>query len=94
VDTVATLTKLPSDLLRRLGVRPHDRRKFRLANGRLIEREVGSVLVKVQGHVVAAEVSFGRSGEEPLVGVTLLEAAGFAPDPVKRKLVPVDLLMY
>ncbi len=93
VATGATLSKLPVDLLRRLGVKPYDRRKFRLADGRLVRRDVGNVLVRIQGHLVATEVSFGRSGEQPLIGVTLLESAGLAPDPVRRRLVPVDLLM-
>jgi hypothetical protein len=28
-----------------------------------------------------------------LIGATFLESAGLAPDPVRRRLVPVDLLM-
>jgi clan AA aspartic protease len=93
VDTGATLTKLPIDLLRRLGIKPYDKRKFRLADGRLVRLDVGNVLVKIQGHLVSAEVSFGRPGEQPLIGATFLESAGLAPDPVRRRLVPVDLLM-
>ena len=93
VDTGATLTKLPMDLLKRLGIKPYDKRKFRLADGRLVRREVGTVMVKIEGHLVSTEVSFGKPGEQPLIGVTLLESAGLAPDPIHRRLVPVDLLM-
>ena len=93
VDTGATLTKLPTGLLRRLGVKPHDTRKFVLADGRLVRRGVGNVMVRINGHMVSTEVAFGKPGERPLVGVTLLESAGLAPDPIKRRLVPVNLLM-
>jgi len=93
VDTGATLTRLPADLLGRLGIKPYNKRKFRLVDGRLVKRDVGNVLMKIQGHLVSTEVSFGRPGEQPLIGVTLLESAGLAPDPIHRRLVPVDLLM-
>ncbi|MEK7765093.1 MAG: Retroviral aspartyl protease, partial [bacterium] len=76
-----------------LGVKAYTRRPFRLADGRIVHRPVGTVLVKIAGRLVSTEVSFGRHEEQPLVGVTLLEAAGLIPDPIRRRLIPSDLLM-
>lgn len=93
VDTGATLTKLPAPVLHGLGIRPLERRKFKLANGKFVRRQVGNALISIEGHLVSVPVAFGGPGEDPLIGVTLLEVAGLAPDPVKRKLVPVEYLM-
>ncbi len=49
VDTGATYTTLPGSLLRRLGV-PSDRRvEFELADGTIIEQDVGQRWVRING---------------------------------------------
>lgn len=93
VDTGATLTKIPSPILRKLGIHPESRKRFKLANGRFVERSVGTARIKIEGMGVPALVAFGEPGEDALIGVTLLETAGLAADPVKRRLVPVEYLM-
>jgi clan AA aspartic protease len=94
VDTGATLTKIPGAVLHELGILPREVRRFLLADGRRVNRRVGMAAVRIAGHDVACAVSFGRATEEPLIGATLLEQAGLAADPVKRRLVPVDFPMY
>src|SRR2546428_13848215 len=58
VDTGATYTTVPAELLRRLGVAPHARDPFVLADGRRVEHNIGHGGVRVSG----------RSGVTPLVG--------------------------
>ncbi|PUA32279.1 MAG: hypothetical protein B7O98_06345 [Zestosphaera tikiterensis] len=40
-DIGAIYTTLPSSFLKELGVKPMDVRKFKLANSRIVEKEVG-----------------------------------------------------
>lgn len=94
VDTGATLSKIPEDVLYGLGIEPVERRRFRLANGRLVSRRIGNVYMRIQGRLVPCQVSFGRRGETPFIGVTVLECAGLAADPARHRLVPGDYLMY
>ena len=49
VDTGASYTVLPSPLLHRLGVIPHERAPFRLAYDRIVERDIGQTWVRGDG---------------------------------------------
>ncbi len=92
VDTGATLSWVPRAILQSLGVRPTARLEFQLADGRVLEREVGAALFTINGRTLAIPVAFGESGDQPVLGATTLEALGFAVDPVEQKLVPRRLL--
>lgn len=87
VDTGATFSKLPSAVLRRLGVRPDFETTVELGDGRRIRRRVGYVRVGLGRKRAPVPVMFGGRREEPLVGATTLEILGLAPDPVRRRLV-------
>ncbi len=92
VDTGATLSWLPRELLRSLGVVAVSRSRFVLADGRRVEREIGAVLMTVDGRTLPIPAAFGEAGEEAVLGATALEGLGFAVDPVEKKLMPRDLL--
>ena len=89
VDTGATYTLLPASLLVRLGVTPHDRVLFLLADGRRVERDVGRTWVRIDGKAEITLVIFGDEGAEPLVGAYTLEGLRLGVDPVNRRLVPI-----
>jgi clan AA aspartic protease len=93
-DTGATLTVILRELLRRLGIQKVRMVSLVLADGRRAERDVGGAAVAVNGESVPCRVIFGGSGDAVLLGLTVLEQAGFAVDPVQRRLVPTDLLLY
>ena len=95
VDTGAIFTLIPRATLARLGVQPSGRRTFRTIEGRPIEREVGSVLVEVEGCQPPGPVPviFGEETDSPVLGVTALESMGLEVDPSSGKLRPTDLLM-
>ena len=91
VDTGATLSWIPREILERLGVAPVSRLPFTLADGRTLERESTAVLLTIDGRKGAVPVAFGEPGEEAVLGATALETLGLVVDPVAQKLVPRNL---
>ena len=86
VDTGATDTVIPANELDKIGVARESKRTYELADGTVASYDVGYAFVRVQGEKVAANVVFGVDGCEPLLGVTVLESAGFVVDPVHQVL--------
>lgn len=89
VDTGATNTVVPANVLKRLGVQPHRTSAFQLADGRQIELEIGRAWVRVDGQQEFTQIVFGPPGTEPILGAITLEEMNLAVDPVAQKLVPV-----
>ncbi len=89
VDTGATNTTLPSELLKALGVAPYTTTVFELADGRQLQLGVGRTWVKVDGQQEFTQVVFAGERTEPILGAVTLEEMGLAVDPVKRRLQPV-----
>jgi len=92
VDTGATISWIPQEILQSLGAQPFSRLPFSLADGRRLERDVTAVLVQIDGRKAPVEVAFGQEGEAAVLGVTALEGLGLIVDPVAKKLIPRDLL--
>ena len=90
VDTGATNTVLPADLLQRLGVQAYKKSTFQLADGRELELDIGRVWVQVDGQREFTQVVFGESGMGPILGAVTLEEMALAVDPVGKRLVPVN----
>lgn len=93
-DTGATLTVIPGEILQRLGIQKLRTVSLVLADGRRAERDVGDAVVAVNVESVPCRVVFGESGDAVLLGLTVLEQLGLAVDPVQRRLVPTDFLLY
>lgn len=94
VDTGATWTWVPRDILERLGHTPTLKRHLRTADNRMIERDATEVPVRLGDETIHTICIFGDVGSEVLLGVTTMEAFSVAPDPVNQRLVPVvGLLM-
>ncbi len=92
VDTGATLSWIPREVLDKLGAQPLSRLPFSLADGRRLERDITAVLLTLDGRKAPVQVAFGEPGEEAVLGATALEGLGFMVDPVAKKLIPRDLL--
>jgi len=90
--TGAIYTVLPASLLGSLGVRSTGKRRFRLANNQVLEREIGLVGIEVHGTATHTVVVFGDEGVY-LLGVVTLEELGLEVDPVKGELRPMELLL-
>lgn len=92
VDTGSAYTVVPRPLLERLGVRPLRRARFRLADGRTFDQEIGQTWIRFNGTAVIRIVAFGDEGDEPLLGADTLQGLLLAVDPVTERLVPVEAL--
>ena len=88
VDTGATFTTVPADVLGRLGVSPQRTMPARLADGSIISDEVCDTVIRLEGQTFFTPVTFGREGGPNLLGVIALETALLAVDPVQQRLVP------
>ena len=93
IDSGAVYSLVPGPILKKLGIRPHRRVDFSLADGTTITRQVGDAYFELQGEGGAAPVIFGEKGVEPLLGATTLESIGLVLDPFKRRLIPMRMLL-
>ncbi|MBO3804141.1 MAG: aspartyl protease family protein [Candidatus Brockarchaeota archaeon] len=91
-DTGAIYTVFPETLLKSLGVKSIGRRRFRLANNQVFEREIGIVGMEVGGVKTHTIAVFGDENAY-LLGVVTLEELGFEVDPIKGELKPLELLL-
>jgi predicted aspartyl protease len=92
VDTGATLSWVPREILDPLGVPRLGRRPFPLADGRQIGRETAGVVMRLDGTQALVTVVAGEPGDGRLLGATALETLGYGVDPIGRRLVPHTLL--
>ncbi len=93
VDTGATYTVLPASLLEKLGVKPLRRVRLRLADGRVVEKPLGEIGIETEGYRASATpVVFGDEGIY-LLGAVTMEQLGLAPDPIEKRLKPVEALL-
>lgn len=93
VDTGATYTVLPTNLLEKLGIEPIKRIRLRLADNRVVERDLGQIEIELIGYgSMITPVVFGDEGIY-LLGSITLEQFSLAPDPVEKKLKPVEALL-
>lgn len=87
VDTGSMFCALPASLLRRLGVEPRERDIFELADGRLVERDIGEMRVRVDGRSTPTLCIFAQEGTEPILGAHALEGLSLAVDPAAQRLI-------
>lgn len=92
VDTGSIYTVMPKSLLESLGVKPMGRRRFRLADNSIIERDIGIVGIEIKGYRAYTIVVFGDEGVY-LIGVTTLEELALEVDPATGELRPMKELL-
>ena len=86
VDTGATYSTLPADLLKNCGISSERDVSLRLADGRIVKRPIGYVWMEVEGVRIHTPCLFGESNDPNLLGVIALEDANLSVDPVTRQL--------
>jgi len=89
VDTGATWTLLPADIVTRLGLPTPWRRSVTLASGDPVTYATGEVALRLDGEELTTIFLAGPLGALGLLGAVTLEQFGLAPDPVKKALVRV-----
>ena len=89
VDTGATHTMVPRQVLTQLGVEAVEQVSFQLADDRVIDYQVGEAHIRIDGREGTTLVVFGPEWTEPLLGATTLQLFNLGVDPVQEQLVPV-----
>jgi len=87
VDTGAELSWVPKSVLESLGVERNRKSYFRQADGTVLERWTGIVVVSVAGKRTGDDVVFGEPGDLTLLGSRTLEGLNFRVEPVTKQLV-------
>lgn len=93
IDSGATYTVLPSNVWRKIGLKPIREHEFILADGTRIRRRVSEcyiILPQGEGHT---PVVLGEEGDQPVLGVVTLEILGLILDPFKRELRPMRMML-
>ncbi len=93
VDTGAFYTSLPRPLLESLGIVTHKRERFMLADGRLVEKDLGHMWIRVGDRTEITLVLFAEPDSEPLLGAYTLEGLALDVDVVNRRLTPKPWLL-
>ena len=93
VDSGAVYSFVPRGVLERLGITPHSRQRFRLADGSTIERDRGDATFFYKSQQGAAPVIFGEPGDATLLGAVTLESLGLVLDAVRRDLMPLPMVV-
>ena len=91
VDTGAVYSMVPASLLRRLEIEPGRTMRFSTASGDSVRYEVGEARFSAAGETCYANVVFGPEGKF-LLGAMTLEGLALAVDPMKKRLIPEDIL--
>ena len=73
VDTGATYSVIPRDILSSLGCQAVERRPFTWADDRVVKYEVGVVALRLDCRTMPVPCVFGDEGSEPLLGAVALE---------------------
>ena len=93
VDTGASHTMLPGNLLTALGVAVIEQVAFNLADERTVEYDVGEARIRLDGRERTTLVVFGPDDAEPLLGATTLQLFNMAVDTVGERLFSVPGLL-
>lgn len=88
VDTGATVSSVPVDVLNSIGVDAVELVRVFMADGSSAFRRVGYVSFELAGVTRRAEVIFAPEGTDPLLGYMILESMGFLVDPLRERLLP------
>ena len=86
VDTGAIDTLVPRLQLEAIGLAPRRQRTYETADGRQIKMDVTSGEIEVLGELAGGTIIFGEPGDEPRLGFTALQSAGFEVDPLNQQL--------
>jgi len=92
IDSGAVYSVIDKEVLKKLGIKPHSRRKFILANGEEIEKEIGDVFFEYGEQKGTSLVVFGDKGIY-LLGATTLETLGLILNPIDRELKPLPMVI-
>ena len=89
VDTGATMSVLPMDLIQKLGLEKIDEVNVRYADNSIKRREVyGWIILEIAGRKAVFDVLAEDEGAQPLIGQIVLERLDLVIEPSTRKVIP------
>ena len=91
VDTGATLSILPADMLDHLDVQRMGKRRIRSSSGVLI-LDTGIVTIRYCGDIAGTTAAFGADDVPPIIGSVAIMSLGYEVDSVNARLNRVDLM--
>ena len=93
VDTGSLYSVVPGSILDELGIARDEEETFSLADGSLVEMDIGLALMTLEGRSRTVHVAFGTDDEIIPIGAMTLERFGAAADPVNQRLVPARITL-
>lgn len=87
VDTGADATWIPARLLEQLGVTVERTETYQMADGRVLTRSLGYVIVHVAGRETIDEVVFAEPNDITILGARSMEGLSLRVDPRMKQLV-------
>ena len=93
VDTGSTYTWVKRWKLEKLGVKPFTRWRFKSIDGRVVERDIGEVVIECLGERATTIVVFAEEGDAEVMGVYSLEGLRLEVDPVAKQLRKTEALL-
>jgi predicted aspartyl protease len=93
VDSGATYSVLPERTWREIGLVAKRAVRIRLADGTLIDRQVGECHFRLAEADKTSPVVLGEGEDAALLGVVTLDVLGLVFNPFTRTLHPIEMLM-
>ncbi len=90
VDTGASRSVIPADVVADLDIQPERTKEFSLADGRKVVRSLGRVGIEYAGESVYSHVILGEPGDPAILGALTLEDLALQVDPVRGVLRPAQ----
>jgi predicted aspartyl protease len=90
VDTGSEYSWLPAERLAEIGVVPVRIDRFETADGRILERPVGYMMVFAGGREAPTVVAFAQPGDMILLGALALEGMNLRVDLMRRELARIS----
>lgn len=92
VDTGASHSMVPANILGQLGIIPTGQMRIRTADNRIVAVLLGESQIEVEGRRASATVLFQPVGSRPILGVSTLEALDFGVYTLYEQLIPGEVL--
>ena len=91
IDTDATMSVLPMDLIQKLGLEKIDEVNVRYADNSVKRKEVyGWIILEIAGRKAVFDVLAENEGAQPLIGQIALERLDLIIEPSTRRVIPVS----
>lgn len=94
IDTGATFSVIKKDRLQRLEIPTIRKRKLKLANGQIVERDAAVAWFIIDGKGEGgSDVIFGEENDPELLSLLTLEGMALSVDTTTGELKPIELLL-